>query len=276
VPAVEDSIKRRQVGVVGALWRYPVKSLRGEALDEAVVTERGTLGDRVWALRETKHGGIMSARTFAAMLRLRAAYESDPIRDADAPIRIELPDGNSIHAGDPDASRVLSELFGYEVRLERIRTERLAPEELEAILRGEMFAPRRDFFDEDVIHVVATGTLEHLRSLRDGSDFDLRRFRANIYVDTGAEADGFIEDRWLNGVLEIGDSARIVGMRPAIRCAMTTHPQDELPRDVAILRTAWQHHQAYVGVFASVGAPGRIRVGDPVVLAEARAERQLQ
>jgi uncharacterized protein YcbX len=268
-------MKRRQVGVVGALWRYPVKSMRGEALDEAVVTERGTLGDRVWALREMKHGGIMSARTFAAMLRLRAAYESDPIRDADAPIRIELPDGNSIHAGDPDASRVLSELFGYEVRLERIRTERPAPAELEAILRGEMFAPRRDFFDEDVIHIVATGTLEHLRTLREGSDFDLRRFRANIYVDTGAEADGFIEDRWLNGVLEIGDSARIVGMRPAIRCAMTTHPQDELPRDVAILRTAWQYHQAYVGVFASVGAPGRIRVGDPVVLAEPRGGGQV-
>src|SRR5229473_2996107 len=185
-------MKRRQVGVVGALWRYPVKSMRGEALDEAVVTERGTLGDRVWALREMKHGGIMSARTFAAMLRLRAAYESDPIRDADAPIRIELPDGNSIHAGDP-----------------------------------------------------------------------------------GADADGFIEDRWLNGVLEIGGSARVVGMRPAIRCAMTTHPQDELPRDVTILRTAWQYHQAYVGVFASVGAPGRVRVGDPVVLAEPRAGSQL-
>src|SRR5258707_1385538 len=74
-------MKRRQVGVVDALWRYPVKSMRGEALDEAVVTERGTLGDRVWALREMKHGGIMSARTFAAMLRLRAAYESDPIRE---------------------------------------------------------------------------------------------------------------------------------------------------------------------------------------------------
>src|SRR5260370_29067179 len=129
-------MKRRQVGVVGALWRYPVKSMRGEALDEAVVTERGTLGDRAWALREMKHGGIMSARTFAAMLRLRAAYESDPIGDADAPIRIELPAGHSIHAGDPDASRVLSELFGYEVRLERIRTERRARGEPDTSVRG--------------------------------------------------------------------------------------------------------------------------------------------
>src|SRR5260370_20788878 len=186
-------MKRRQVGVVGALWRYPVKSMRGEALEEAIVTERGTLGDRVWALREMKHGGIMSARTVAGMLRLRAAYESDPIRDADAPIRIELPDGNSIRAGDPDASRVLSELFGYEVRLERIRTERPAPEELEAILRGEMFAPRRDFFDEDVIHVVATGTLQHSRNLRDAPDFDLPRCRPYIYPNSVAYADGFLQ-----------------------------------------------------------------------------------
>jgi uncharacterized protein len=116
------------------------------------------------------------------------------------------------------------------------------------------------------LHLVATGTLAFMRDLQPGSDFDSRRFRANVYVDTGEEADGFIEDRWLDGELEIAEQVRIVGMRPAIRCAMTTHPQSELPHDVNILRTAWQYHQAYVGVFAAVGAPGRIRVNDPVVL----------
>lgn len=142
----------------------------------------------------------------------------------------------------------------------------MTPEELDAVMRGEAFPPRRDFFDEDVMHVIATGTLDHLRGLRPGSDFDPRRFRANIYVDTGGDSGGFIEDQWLDGALEIGESVRIVGMRPSIRCAITTHAQLDLPRDVAILGTAWQHHQAYVGVFASVGAPGKIRVGDPVVL----------
>lgn len=256
---------RRKIGVVSALWRYPVKSLRGESLAEATVTESGLLGDRVWALREMQRGGIMSARTWAAMLRLGAAYDGEA--GGGGRVRIELPDGRSIFAESDDASAILSELFQREIRLERIRTERLTAEELEAITRGDAFPPRRDFFDEDVLHVIASGTLAYLRTLRPHSDFDPRRFRANIYVDTGDEADGFIEDRWLGGVLEVGAGVRIVGMSPSIRCAMTTHPQSELRHDPAILRTAWQHHQAYVGVFASVGAGGRVRVGDPVVLA---------
>jgi len=258
---------RCQVGSVQALWRYPVKSLRGESIDEALITGGGVAGDRVWALRELDRGGIMSARTWAAMLDLGAAWQGDPASDTAAGVYIELPGGGTICADDPDASRVLSELFRRQIRLERIRTERITPKELEAVLRGDAFPPRRDFFDEDVMHLVASGTLEHLRGLRPGSDFDPRRFRANVYIDTGAGSGGFIEDQWLDGVLEIGESVCISGMRPAIRCAITTHAQSDLPRDVAILRTAWQHHQAYVGVFASVGAPGKIRVGDPVVLA---------
>jgi uncharacterized protein len=258
---------RRHIGLIESLWRYPVKSLRGESLDEALVVETGVAGDRVWALRELERGGIMSARTWASMLYLRAFWQSDPAADAAARVGIELPDGRTICADDADASEVLSDLFRRRVRLERIRAERMTPEELEAVLKGEAFPPRRDFFDEDVMHLIASGTLRHLRGLRPDSDFDPRRFRANVYIDTGAAAGGFIEDQWLDGVLEIGESVRIAGMRPSIRCAITTHAQEELPRDAKILRTAWQHHQAYVGVFASVGTPGKIRVGDPVALA---------
>jgi uncharacterized protein YcbX len=55
-------------------------------------------------------------------------------------------------------------------------------------------------------------------------------------------------------------------MRQALRCVMTTHRQGDLARDLRVLRTAAQHHQARVGVFASIGASGRVRVGDPVWL----------
>lgn len=259
---------RRQVGMVGELWRYPVKSMRGERLEQMVVSERGAAGDRLWAMRELKYGGIMSARLFAAMLQLRAACEHDPAGGAPSRVRIELPDGKTIHAGDPGADEVLSSLFGFALRLERPREGPLTMEEIEAIREGRAFLPPRDLYDEDVLHVLASGTLAHLRRLRRGdSDFDVRRFRPNIYVDTGACTDGFVEDEWLGGELELGaDGVRVVGMRPALRCAMTIHPQAELAPDPAILRTAAQHHGAYVGVFASVGAPGRIRSGDPVWL----------
>jgi uncharacterized protein YcbX len=260
---------RRQIGGVEALWRYPVKSMRGEALTAASITQRGVAGDRVWALRECSYGGVVSARTWPAMLQLRAAWDDDPVIARDARVHIDLPDGASIRSDDPAVARTLSAFLQREVDLERIRTVPITPAEREAIMRGDTMPPARDFFDEEVVHLIATGTLAHLRALSGGDhDFDARRFRANIIVDTGANANSFVEDEWLNGRLEIGDAVRITGMRPALRCAITTHPQDELPHDPAILRTAWQFHQAYTGIFAAVEAEGTIQVGDPVFLCE--------
>ncbi len=258
---------RQPIGTVAELWRYPVKSMFGEQVDEMTVTERGTVGDRLYALRELKYGGIMSARLFAAMLQLGAVCERAPAPGIAARVAIELPNGKTIYADDRDASDVLSEFFQLPVRLERPRDAPLTMEEIEAIREGRAFLPPRDLYDEDVLHLLASGTLAHLRRLQAGSDFDLRRFRPNVYIDTGARSDAFIEDEWVGGELEIGEeNVRIVGIRPALRCAMTIHPQTELPADSAILRTAAQHHAAYVGVFAAVDAPGRIRCGDQVSL----------
>jgi uncharacterized protein YcbX len=263
---------RRQVGTVAELWRYPVKSMRGERVEEMLVTERGAAGDRLYAMRELKYGGIMSARMFASMLQLRATCESLLSNDTPARVRIDLPDGSAVYAGDPRTDEILTDLFGFAVRLERPREGPLSMEEIDEIREGRAFLPPRDLYDEDVMHVLASGTLAHLRGLRAGdSDFDVRRFRPNIYVDSGADADGFVEDGWLDSELRVGnDGARIIRLRPALRCAMTIHPQDELRPDPAILRTAAQHHGAYVGVFASVGAPGRVRTGDPVWLVTER------
>src|ERR1700688_893685 len=210
---------RRQIAPVSELWRYPVKSMRGERLDVMALTEGGAVGDRVYAMRELKYGSIMSARMWASMLQLRAVCEREPVGGAPARVRIELPDGTAIHADDTGVDEALSELFRHSVRLERPRGD--APPtmaEIDEIREGRAFLPPRDLYDEDVLHVLASGTLEHLRRLCP-SDFDPRRFRPNVYVDIGTEADGFVEDQWLGGELEFGDSGvRIVGMRPALRC----------------------------------------------------------
>ena len=79
-------------------------------------------------------------------------------------------------------------------------------------------------------------------------------------------ADNFVEDAWLDGRIEIGEGVRIIGMRPALRCAITTHPQDDQPHDAPILSTTWQFRRAYAGLFAAVETKGTIRIGDPVFL----------
>ena len=274
-----------QVGVIKELFRYPVKSMLGERLTEVEIGLKGVIGDRAWALREL-NGRIVTAKKWANMLGFRASYESTPESGQLAPMKITLPDGSSVHADDPGASDVISSYLGRPVRLERARPDehsraeinpatvfgdvgvaKVNPEFTEATLPDSFGLPHGTFFNSAMIHVLATGTLEHMRSLI-GADaqLDPRRFRPNIVVETDPRLTGFVEDEWVGGTLEAGSAVKIVSLRQALRCVMTTHQQSELVRDLRILRAAAQHHSAKLGVFASIGASGKVRVGDPVCL----------
>src|SRR4029079_13281999 len=81
------------VGTVGALWRYPVKSMLGERRDVVTVTRSGVVGDRVWALRDTASGRIASAKRFPRLLDFRATYAEEPSLDRPGRIVITLPGG---------------------------------------------------------------------------------------------------------------------------------------------------------------------------------------
>ena len=50
------------VGSVVSMWRYPVKSMQGEQVHEAAMTERGVLGDRAYALVDRSTGKVASAK----------------------------------------------------------------------------------------------------------------------------------------------------------------------------------------------------------------------
>ena len=127
--------------------------------------------------------------------------------------------------------------------------------------------PPGTFFDAAPIHILASGTLAHLRTLiGEGAQLDPRRFRPNIFVDTIPKNEGFLEDGWLEGTLEVGESVQLVQMQPTLRCIMTSHRQSDLVQDLRILRAAVQHHRNHIGVWASIGTSGTVHVGDPVML----------
>ncbi|HLX36670.1 MAG TPA: hypothetical protein VKR29_02680, partial [Candidatus Binataceae bacterium] len=87
----------------------------------------------------------------------------------------------------------------------------------------------------------------------------------NLLIDTGDDAGGFVEDQWTGAVLEIG-AVKIISIQPALRCVMTTLAQQELPRDLAILRTTVQRHQANLGAFTALEGEGDVHLGDAVYL----------
>lgn len=148
---------------------------------------------------------------------------------------------------------------------------------IEAALEGKKRQLRNDaieydlapgtFFDSAHIHILTTGTLNHLDELlRHQSNLDVHRFRPNILIETGPELEGFIEDDWIGKQLLIGDQVVISEIWPTLRCVMTTVAQRELPKDPNILRAIVRNHANHLGAFADAARTGSIRVGDSVRL----------
>jgi MOSC domain-containing protein len=275
---------RRRIGTVAKLFRYPVKSMLGEELGEIEIGKNGVVGDRAWGLRE-QNGRIATAKKWANLLGFRAAYDSPPADDRLAPVTITMPDGRQLKADRPEASETLSEVLGRGVRLERARPDEAAKAEIdpetifgdvgvEKVMPPFTRATLPDFFrlhhgafcDSAPLHLLTSASLKHIKALiGDDAVLDARRFRPNILIETENGAKGFVEDEWAGGTIESGD-VQIIKIDPALRCVMTTHAQSELPRDLRILRAAAEHHNARLGVFARVGSPGTVRIGDAVWL----------
>lgn len=274
----EDRGVAERVATVVALWRYPVKSMLGEELDTAQMTERGLLGDRRFALVDGETGKVASAkfpRKWPTLFAHRATYIEPPADTRALPaVRITLPDGRAIRSDDADVDRVLSADLGREVTLNQSAPEAPSLEEYWPDIEGlnhrdaitdEAMAPAT-FFDAGMVHLLTTATLDRLGQLYPEGRVDVRRFRPNLVLATTDGQIGFVEDAWVGRTVSIGDEVRIRITRPCLRCVMTTLEQDDLPRDPGILRAAAQHNDVKVGVYASVVRGGRVRCGDEVWL----------
>jgi MOSC domain-containing protein len=126
---------------------------------------------------------------------------------------------------------------------------------------------KESFFEIGAIFVVASGSVDHLRKLQGGaSKIDRRRFRPNIYIESGPAWSGLVEDSWTGDSLEIGGTVRIQEFQPTIWCVTSTLAQEDLPRDLSILRIIANNHKGCVGDYATVSKPGLVHVEDPVIL----------
>jgi uncharacterized protein YcbX len=279
------------VGAVVSLWRYPVKSMMGEELNAAEVSERGLLGDRAYALVDGSDGKVASAknpRKWPQMFEYRAAFVDPPRPGAETPpVCITLPDGTVVTSNQADLHESLSRGLGREVTLEA--AERGQREAAESAFRNrwtrraeeywpdiagldhrdtvtDFDLPEGTFFDCAVLHVLTTATLDRLRELYPQGRFEVRRFRPNVVVETSNRVKDFVEDAWIGRTVCIGDEVQLVITGPCPRRVMTTLAQADLPKDSGILRTAAQHNEVNVGVYASVLRGGHVRRGDAIRL----------
>lgn len=281
----------QQVGVVAAINRYPVKSMLGEDLSEAILEARGLVGDRLYALIDSQTGKVVSSkrpRLWSRILELRAFLDDH--------VRVQFPDGEEYRIEDPDLVTRLSEFFDRPVNVAsspppgahfdeiwlRDLMDGAEPylgkpswiEEGEEIVSGGTSMGRDgNFFNLEPIHIVTTSSLRALSQASPGSQFSHRRFRPNILVDTIQE--GFPELHWPGHILRLG-SVRLRVTKIVPRCVVTILAQDELPYDPAVLRTITATNPVdvfgngvnypCVGVYAEVLQQGRVHLGDPVMV----------
>jgi uncharacterized protein len=283
------------IGTVKEIWRYPVKSMAGERMQRANVSARGIYGDRGWAIRDEKAGEIRNARKMPALLHCTAVYLREPNADDAPPAQITLPDGTTFRTDSAEANARLSELLGRTVSIwpiqppaERDFLRRAAPDNpnMMAEMREvfgrleseplpdfstlppqilEFTSPFGTFFDAFPFHLLTTASLSALASRNPTADFDSRRFRPNLLVETGRGIDGLVEAGWSGRTLRIG-ATRIKLEMPTVRCVIPTLDQPGVKKDPSVLRTIVRDAAQNLGAYATISAGGTIALGDQVAL----------
>ena len=258
------------IGTVESLWRYPVKSMRGEELDEMFAGYSGVYGDRIFAFKSSaSRAGFpwFTARDQTQMLRYRPRFRQPdkaarPINQAEADklapgatpvyadpddlmVDVETPGGRAFAIDDPSLTEELRQNLDEKHQLTLLRSERALT-------------------DCRPLSIFAVQSARKLGE-RAGLDVDKRRFRANVYLDL-TSVEPFAEEKWVGRSLRIGPKVLVSIVDRDPRCMMITLDPDTGEKAPAVLKAVAQGHDGLAGVYGAVLVQGTIRKGDPVEL----------
>lgn len=260
------------IGTVESLWRYPVKSMSGEALLEAFMGFSGFYGDRCVAFKSSaarKGCPYLTATRQQQMLRYRPRFRYAE-RAAKPPNLIEAmsiapginpangdpndlvldvvtPSGAVVAVDDPALLKMLGEGISEDNRLTLVRSDRALTD----------------------CRPVSLISLQTVRQLEGELEIpiDKRRFRANVYLNLTSGA-GFAEDELVGRKLRIGAHAVLAMLERDPRCKMISLDPDTGEHNPEVFRKVAQAHAAFAGVYGAVLVEGMLTDGDSIELIE--------
>jgi uncharacterized protein YcbX len=254
------------IGKVDSVWRYPVKSMRGEELDEAFAGFSGIYGDRLFAFKSSaspKGFPYLTAREQRRLLQYRPHFRypdkaARPVNLTEAEsmganplsadvseliVDVETPDGKTLAIDDPDLIDVLRADIDQKHQLTLMQSQRAMTD----------------------CRPVSIFSLQSARQLGEetGALIDKRRFRANVYVDL-TSAGGFGENEFVGRSLRIGPKVVVSVLERDARCVMITFDPDTTEKTPEILKKVAQAHEGMAGVYGAVMVEGMLHKGDSV------------
>jgi uncharacterized protein len=254
------------IGTVESLWRYPVKSMRGEELDEIFAGFAGVYGDRLFAFESSanrKGFPFFTGRDQRQMIRYKAQFRNpekaarprnlseaekanaNPITadPSDLMIDVETPDKKTFPIDDPALIDSLHANVDGSHKLRLIRSDKALT-------------------DCRPLSIFAVQSAKKLGG-ETGLTVDKRRFRANVYLDVQS---AFAENELVGKSLRIGSKVVVAVLERDPRCMMITLDPETAEKTPAILKKVAQAHGGFAGVYGAVLAEGMIRKDDVVQL----------
>jgi len=256
------------IGKVDSLWRYPVKSMSGEELEEAFAGYPGVYGDRVFAFKSSASPPgfpYFTAREQRRLLQYRPRFrhrekaarpanlsDADKIGAGPLPadiselmVDVETPDGKTLAIDDPVLIGMLLSEVDTKHQLTLMRSHRAMTD----------------------CRPVSIFSLQSARQLSEETEIpiDKRRFRANVYLDLASDQ-GFDENELVGRSLKLGSKVIVKVLERDPRCAMITLDPDTAERTPAVLKKVAQAHEGTAGVYGAVIVEGMLHKGDPVEL----------
>jgi uncharacterized protein YcbX len=237
-----------EIGEIEAIFRYPVKSMRGEPLAAATLGWHGLDGDRRLAFRRLDGGGDFPWLTASKLPELILFTPQRPGESAgeSLPTHVRTPEGEEIPVFEQALAADIGRRCG---------------------LRVEMMQLKHGIFDDASISVITSDTVREISRLA-GTRADVRRFRANIVV-RASRGVPFEEDEWLGGVLTFGhadDAAAVTVTTRDVRCAVVNFDPDGASPAPEVLKAVVRANQNNAGVYGSVTRVGRLAVGQTICL----------
>src|SRR6266481_5723989 len=258
------------VGKVESLWRYPVKSMRGEELQQSYLGFSGVYGDRLYAFHDKSAPEgfpFLTGREQEQMLlyqpsfrhpnhaasppNLAEAEANEPgltpvyAETADLAVDIQMPSGEVLSIDDPALITRLSEGLDGTHTLSLLRSH-------------------RSFTDCRPVSVFSIQTVKRIGEEVDMA-LDKRRFRANVYADLTPMA-GFAENAFVGRKLQIGTKAVIAVTDRDPRCKMITLDPNTSEASPEVLRSVRDAHDGKAGLYGAVLIEGIVRPGDEIRL----------
>ena len=234
-----------EIGQIEAMFRYPVKSMRGEQLDAATLGWHGLEGDRRFAFRRLNDPGEFPWLT-AGKLPDLISYTPLWREDETLLTQVRTPDGQELPLFGEALAAEVGRRYGAPV---------------------QMMQMKHGIFDDASISVISSTTVGEICQLAEKSA-DVRRFRPNIVVRS-RRAVPFEEDQWVGGVLRFGDAddapAVTVTMRD-LRCAMVNIDPDGGGLAPEMMKACVRANDNNAGIYGTVTRIGRLAVGQNIVL----------